>query len=121
MTNAAMDLRETALGQAELHRKDGATRPIGQRRKRVLDAINHRNPDRVPIDFGGSAVTGVHVSCVAKLREHYGLEKRLVKVCEPYQMLGLVEDDLKEAVGVDVTPLMSRTNMFGFANRGWRP
>ena len=121
MTNAAMDLREAALGQAEPHRRDGATKPIGPRRKRVLDAINHRAPDRVPIDFGGSAVTGVHVSCVAKLRDYYGLEKRLVKVCEPYQMLGLVEDDLKQAIGVDVTPLIGRTNMFGFANRDWRP
>ena len=73
------------------------------------------------MDFGGSAVTGIHVSCVAKLRDHYGLEKRLVKVHEPYQMLGLVEDDLKEAMGVDVTPLPSRTNMFGFQNRDWRP
>ena len=73
------------------------------------------------MDFGGSAVTGMHVSCVAKLRDHYGLEKRLVKVHEPYQMLGLIEDDLKEAIGIDVTPLMSRTNMFGFDNRDWKP
>ena len=94
---------------------------IGPRRRRVLDAINHRTPDRVPVDFGGSAVTGVHVSCVAKLRDYYGLEKRPVKVHEPYQMLGLVEDDLKEAIGIDVTPLMGRTNMFGFENRGWKP
>ena len=87
----------------------------------MLDAINHRTPDRVPMDFGGSAVTGVHVSCVAKLRDHYGLEKRPVKVHEPYQMLGLIEDDLKEAIGIDVTPLMGRTNMFGFENRDWKP
>ena len=45
------------------------------------------------MDFGGSAVTGMHVSCVAKLRDHYGLEKRLVKVCEPYQMLGLIDPE----------------------------
>ncbi len=87
----------------------------------MLNAINHRTPDRVPMDFGGSAVTGMHVSCVAKLRDHYGLEKRPVKVCEPYQMLGLIEDDLKEAIGIDVTPLMGRTNMFGFENRDWKP
>jgi hypothetical protein len=98
-----------------------AEKKIGPKRKRVLDAINHRTPDRVPMDFGGSATTGIHVSCVAALREHYGLEKRLVKVCEPFQMLGLVEDDLKEAIGVDVTALMGRTNMFGFENSGWRP
>ena len=93
----------------------------GPKRKRVLDAINHRAPDRVPMDFGGSAVTGMHVSCVAALRDHYGLEKRLVKVCEPFQMLGLVEDDLRETLGLDVAPLISRTNMFGFENRDWKP
>lgn len=98
-----------------------AEKMIGPRRKRLLDAINHRTPDRVPMDFGGSGTTGVHVSCVAKLRDHYGLEKRPVKVCEPFQMLGLIEDDLREAIGIDVTPLMGRTNMFGFDNSGWRP
>ncbi|MBZ0262213.1 MAG: hypothetical protein K8F90_16630 [Hyphomicrobiales bacterium] len=93
----------------------------GPRRQRVLDTINHRTPDQVPVDFGGSAVTGMHASCVAALRDHYGLERRLVKICEPYQMLGLIEDDLKEAIGVDITPVFSRTNMFGFENRDWKP
>jgi len=98
-----------------------AEKRIGAKRKRVLDAINHRTPDGAPVDFGGSAVTGMHVSCVAKLRDFYGLEKRPVKVCEPYQMLGLIEDDLKEAIGVDVAPLGGRTTFFGFENRDWKP
>ena len=98
-----------------------AEKKVGPKRKRVLDAINHRTPDRVPMDFGGLATTGIHVSCVAALREHYRLEKRPVKVCEPFQMLGLIEDDLKEAIGIDVTALMGRTNMFGFENSNWRP
>jgi hypothetical protein len=98
-----------------------AEKRIGARRKRVLDAINHRTPDRVPMDFGGSSTSGMHVSCVAKLRDYYGLEKRLVKVCEPFQMLGLIEDDLKEAIGVDVAPLMGRGTFFGFENRDWKP
>ncbi len=29
--------------------------------------LNHKQPDRIPIDFGGTAVTGMHVSCVAEL------------------------------------------------------
>lgn len=28
---------------------------------RVREALNHRQPDRVPVDFGGTAVTGMHV------------------------------------------------------------
>ena len=98
-----------------------AQKKIGPRRKRVLDAINHRQPDRVPMDFGGSAVTGMHVEFRRPASGTTTASKRLVKVCEPYQMLGLIEDDLKEAIGIDVTPLMSRTNMFGFDNRDWKP
>ena len=98
-----------------------AEKTIGPKRKRVLDAINHCTPDGAPMDFGGSATTGMHVSCVAKLRDHYGLEKRLVKVCEPFQMLGLIEDDLKQAIGVDVAPLMGRGTFFGFDNCDWKP
>lgn len=52
-------------------------------RDRVQQAISHRTPDAVPLDLGSTAVTGMHVSCVAALREYYGLEKRPVKVHEP--------------------------------------
>ena len=89
-------------------------------RRRLLDALAHRQGDRVPIDFGGSAVTGVHVSAVSALREYYGLEKRPVKVHEPYQMLGLIEADLRQAMGIDVAGVFGRNTMFGFANASWK-
>jgi hypothetical protein len=57
--------------------------------------------DRVPVVFGGTLVSGIHVSVVAALRDYYGLEKRLVKVIDPGQMLGEVEEDLKQVLGVD--------------------
>jgi hypothetical protein len=60
-------------------------------KERVLASLNHRQPDGVPVDFGSTAVTGIHVNAIAGLRVHYGLEKRPVKVYEPYQMLGLIE------------------------------
>ncbi len=90
-------------------------------RERVLASLNHREPDRVPVDFGGTAVTGVHVSCVAALRDYYGLEKRPVKLHEPYQMLGWIDDDLKAAMGIDVEGLFPYNTMFGFKNTGpWK-
>lgn len=61
-------------------------------REELQNALNYKDGP-VPMDFGGTAVTGIHVSVVAALRDHYGLEKRPVKVIEPYQMLGEVEDD----------------------------
>jgi hypothetical protein len=89
-------------------------------KERVLAALNHEEPDRIPIDFGGTAVTGIHVSCIAALRDYYGLEKRPVKVHEPYQMLGLVEEDLQEAMGLDVEGAYPRKTMFGFPNDRWK-
>lgn len=95
-----------------------ATHPTS--RDRLVATLNHRQPDHVPVDFGATAVTGIHVSCVAALRDRYGLEKRSVCVHEPFQMLGLVENDLREAMGLDVTGVFPRSTMFGFPAEGWK-
>jgi hypothetical protein len=89
--------------------------------ERVLAALNHRIPDRVPVDFGGTMVTGIHVSVVAALRDYFGLEKRPVKSLDPGQMLGLIEDDLKTAMGVDVEGVFRSTTRFGFPLADWKP
>lgn len=89
-------------------------------RERLAAALNHRQPDRIPIDFGSTAVTGIHASCVAALRDYYGLEKRPVRVHEPFQMLGMVEEDLRAAMGLDVTGVFPRGTMFGFPAEGWK-
>ncbi|RME84876.1 MAG: methyltransferase [Caldilineae bacterium] len=92
-------------------------------RERVEIALSHREPDRVPLDLGGSVVTGMAASAVYRLRQALGLDEpgRPVKVIEPYQMLGEIEMDLIEALGVDVVPLQSNKTFFGFRNEGWKP
>jgi Uroporphyrinogen decarboxylase (URO-D) len=90
-------------------------------KERVIAAIEHRQPDLLPVDFGASFITGIHCSVVENLRAHYQLEPRPVKVCEPYQMLGLVDDDLKEAMGIDTTAIFPNRTIFGFVNENWKP
>jgi len=90
-------------------------------KERVRAAIEHRQPDKLPVDFGSSFITGIHCSVVENLRKHYGLEPRPVKVCEPYQMLGLVEDDLLDAMGIDTAPVFPNRTIFGFVNEDWKP
>jgi hypothetical protein len=94
--------------------------PMTTSKDRLRCALEHRAPDRVPIDFGGSAVTGLHVTCVAALREYFGLERRPVKVHEPYQMLGLVEDDLAQAIGADIEGAFLPKTIFSFRNANWK-
>ncbi len=92
-------------------------------RERVTLTLNHKEPDRVPLDLGGSVVTGMQISSVYLLRQALGLDKpgTPVKLVEPYQMLGEIKTDLLEALGVDVVPLESTRTFFGFHKEGWKP
>jgi len=89
-------------------------------REIIRASLGHRESGRVPVDFGSTSVTGMHVAIVAALREHYGLEKRPVKVHEPYQMLGLLEDDLQKVVGIDAEGISPYETLFGFRNDDWK-
>ncbi len=92
-------------------------------RERVAASINHVQPDHVPLDLGGSAVTGMHVSVVYGLRQALKLDPpgTPVKVVEPYQILGEIAPDLMDALGVDVVPLSGTKTLLGFHNEGWQP
>ncbi|MCX6259427.1 MAG: methyltransferase [Bacteroidia bacterium] len=89
-------------------------------RENFIKTVNHQQPDKVVIDFGSTAVTGIHVMVVEKLREYYGLEKRPVKVIEPYQMLGEIDEELIREMNIDVTGLYGEKNMFGIPNKDWK-
>lgn len=92
-------------------------------RSRLQAALNHQEGDRIPLDLGASAVTGMHVNTVYALRQALGLDPpgTPVKVVEPYQMLGEIAPDLIEALGVDVLGLGSPRTFFGWENRDWKP
>ncbi len=76
-------------------------------RERVIAALNHQAPDRVPLDLGATAVTGISAAALHRLRHALGLAERTVRVHEPYQMLGQVDDDMLDAVGGDVVGLIA--------------
>jgi hypothetical protein len=89
-------------------------------RERLITTLSHKQPDHIPIDFGGTPTTGMHVSCVVALRDHFGLKKRPVHVHEPFQMLGTLEEDLMAAMGLDVIGTFARNTMFGFPADEWK-
>jgi len=82
--------------------------------------LNHEEPDRVPVDLGATPVTGIAASTLSRLRRALGLEDRPVKVHEPFQILGRVEEDVLEALEIDVVGLEPRTTFFGYPNEDWK-
>ncbi len=85
-------------------------------REQFLKTVNHQQPDRIVLDFGATPVTGIHVQTISKLRRHFGLQRKPIRVIEPFQMLGEVGWELIDSIGIDVIGAWGRNNMFGFNN-----
>lgn len=89
-------------------------------RERVLCAFEHRQPDRVPVDFGGTSTSMIHCSVVAGLRDYYGLEKRLPRINDMSTMTAYVEPDLAQCLGCDVRQLDNYGDTYGHTNTAWK-
>lgn len=71
-------------------------------RERVLASIAHKEPDRVPVDLGGSTSFGIAAIAYNRLRKHLGLRNAPTRVFDVVQQLAVVDDDLLDLFGVDV-------------------
>ena len=74
-------------------------------RERVLAAINHQRPDRVPIDFGGHRSSGIAAIAYRKLRKALDLPDRPIRVYDPIQQLAVIDEDVLDRFGVDTIEL----------------
>lgn len=90
-------------------------------RERIEKVLNHEEADRVPVDLGASGQTGINASVLYELRRELGLEEHPVKICEPFQLLGEVEEDLRKAIGIDTVALWCPMTLFGTKNSRWTP
>jgi uroporphyrinogen decarboxylase len=70
-------------------------------RERVLTALNHQQPDKTPIDFGGHRSSGIAAMAYPKLRATLGLPPRPIRVYDPIQQLAIIDDDVLDRFQVD--------------------
>jgi uroporphyrinogen decarboxylase len=85
-------------------------------RERVLTALNHREPDRVPIDLSGHRSSGIAGIAYARLREHLGLPKKPIRIYDPVQQLAIVDEDVLQIFRVDTIEL---GRAFALEDRHW--
>ena len=79
-------------------------------RERVLLALNHREPDRVPFDMGGTVVTGINVKAYQALRDYLELPRIKPTVVDIVQQLAQVDNDVMDRLGVDVSNISPRSS-----------
>lgn len=85
-------------------------------RERVLAALNHRQSDKTPIDFGGHRSSGIAAIAYAKLRKALGLAPRPIRVYDPIQQLAVIDDDVLDRFRVDTIEL---GRGFALEDRHW--
>jgi len=73
-------------------------------RERVLKAVNHEVPDRVPIDLGGMKGSGIAAASYDRLKRKLGLQTP-TRVLDPRFMIAAVEDEVLDRLHGDVVPL----------------
>lgn len=89
-------------------------------RERVLKALNHQEPDRIPRDLGGTESSGIAAYALSKLYTHLRTPAEL-RIFEPYQYVAYVEEELRTRFKIDTVNLTTgpkdwtaQTNPLGF-------
>ena len=90
-------------------------------RERVKKSLNFEEPDRIPLDLGGTTTSGIMAHALDRLRNYLKLEKKPVKVNEVLQMLGEVEMDVVERLGIDILPVEPLVQFFGLKRERYKP
>jgi len=87
-------------------------------RERVLAALNHVEPDRIPVDLGGHRSSGIAALAYHRLRRHLELPEKTVRVYDMVQQLAIVDEDVLDLFGID-TIEMGRG--FLLDEEDWKP
>ncbi len=85
-------------------------------RERVLAAIEHRSPDRVPVDLGATPSSGISAIAYGNLKRHLGITTGHTRIYDVVQQLAQPEDALLDRFGIDAIDL-GRT--FNTADADW--
>ncbi len=79
-------------------------------RERLLTALDHREPDRVPLDMGSTHVTGIAVRAYEGLRKELGLPAVEPTIVDDVQQIALPDEDVAQRLGIDVRGLFPVTS-----------
>ena len=85
-------------------------------RERVIAALNHREPDRVPVDLSSHRSSGIAAIAYVKLRKHLGLPEKPLRVYDPVQQLAIVDEDVLDFFGIDA---MEMGRGFALRDEDW--
>lgn len=85
-------------------------------KERILNAIKHKESDKIPIDLGGSVQSTIHVYAYSNLKEVLGISSGNIEVMDSFILAAKVEDSIREALQIDTIPLLPPIDALGVRN-----
>lgn len=85
-------------------------------RQRILTAIAHKEPDRVPVDLGSTASSGISAIAYSNLKKHLAIHTGHTRIYDVVQQLAQPEDDILDRFSIDVVDI---GRMFNTADEDW--
>jgi len=73
-------------------------------RERVLAALNHQEPDRVPMDLGSTTATGITVGAYERLAQRFAVKPE-IRLVDRMQQLTVVDERILQALDTDIRPV----------------
>jgi uroporphyrinogen decarboxylase len=70
-------------------------------RERMLLALNHKQGDRIPLDIGGMAQSGMHHKVYTAMREYYGLGRKDPELINIITQAARIDEELMDKMGAD--------------------
>jgi len=77
-------------------------------RERVIKSIEHREPDRIPIDMG-TAVSSIHIEAYRKLKKYLGIDKTEPRIIDMMQQVVEIEEPVLQRFNVDTRQLFIKS------------
>jgi uroporphyrinogen decarboxylase len=75
-------------------------------RERIRCTLEHKEPDRIPVDLGGTESSGITGIAYNRLKQYLGVENGKTQIFEMMQMIAKVEYEVLERIGADTVPLL---------------
>lgn len=79
-------------------------------RERILKAINHEEPDRIPFDLAGSTWTGITNTAYQHLRKHVGKSEKAPEWSDVLQQIVIPSEDILDKLQVDTRGIFPLTS-----------
>jgi len=83
-------------------------------RERLMAAVSHRQPDKVPIDLGGTRDSSIVVEGYEKLKKHFGVEGEN-RLCDRMMRVVQVDERILRALDIDTRAVFPGATAKGMA------